>query len=100
MDSYDIFARYGLDLPDNATDVLETLQHKVEMVGGRKNKMLFVDPVLEQALLWSRQAMALKEKRLSDAFGKSASSGFCRNGIGLHSVCCAPCASILGKVVP
>ena len=37
----------------------------------RKIKMLFVDPVLELALHWSRQAMVLKEKRLSDTFGNS-----------------------------
>lgn len=67
--SYDVFARYGFDLPDNATAVLETLHHKVEVVAGRKNKMLFVDPVLEQALVWARQAMELKEKKLSETFG-------------------------------
>ena len=70
MDSYDIFARYGFDVPESAPAVLEKLPQKIEVVGGRKSKRLFVDPLLEQALLWSRQAMTLKEKRLSDAFGE------------------------------
>ena len=67
--SYDVFARYGFDLPDNATAVLETLQGKVEVVAGRKNKLLFADPVLEQALVWAREAMKLKEEKLSETFG-------------------------------
>ncbi len=49
--------------------MLENLQHKVVVVGGRKSKMLFVDPLLEQALVWSRQAMSLKETKLSETFG-------------------------------
>ena len=68
--SDDVFARYGFDLPDNATAVLETLQAKVEVVAGRKNKMLFADPVLEQALVWAREAMKLKEEKLSETFGE------------------------------
>jgi hypothetical protein len=67
---YDIFGRYGFDLPESATELLGNLQHKIEVVGGRKAKLLFIDPVLDQALIWSRESMSLKEKRLKDAFGK------------------------------
>lgn len=84
-DSYDIFAQYSFDLPANAQVVLENLQHKVVVIGGRKNKMLFVDPLLEQALLWSRQAMSLKEKKLSETFGKRASYGY---RICISASCC------------
>lgn len=69
-DSYDIFAQYGFDLPVDASTVLENLEHKIEIIGGRKNKRLFVDPLLEQALVWSRQAMTLREKRLSETFSE------------------------------
>ena len=39
-----------------------------QVVVGRKLKQNFIDPVLEMVLLWARDAMILKERKLTQAF--------------------------------